>query len=321
MRDCRRSLVVFLALSSAGFVACGWNPERPFERESPEVRAAIRGLDAGEAGAAASVLTDYLSTGPCAEGNIGTPERLKNLPNGAFDLGLALFSIGESFGRRFGDEEGDAGADETTRAERGARILCALRVVRVVADDPKGEIAVRARARYLEGNLNFLDGKYEEAVKAYDQALVLAPGFPDGGDAVGRDAAWNRAIALRRIEDKKDAGNDASPDGASDASSDAKNDAPSDGSSSPDSGKNDPPDGGGGSGDDAGPDANDGGGNGNDGGRDAEPPPPEDAGPPPPSRANQDDRMLDQLERAPTVQQEAAKKAAQRRRIRAAEDK
>jgi hypothetical protein len=47
-------------------------------------------------------------------------------------------------------------------------------------------------------------------------------------------------------------------------------------------------------------------------------PPPkqdEDAGPPPPPKANQDERMLDQLENAPTVQQEAAKKNAQKRRV------
>ena len=65
---------------------------------------------------------------------------------------------------------------------------------------------VRARAHYLSGNLAFLDGDYEDAVTAYDRALVLTPGEADSGDPVGRDAAWNRAIALRRIDDKKDAG-------------------------------------------------------------------------------------------------------------------
>ena len=50
-----------------------------------------------------------------------------------------------------------------------------------------------------------------------------------------------------------------------------------------------------------------------DSGQDAAPPPPKDtpdAAPPPPSKANQDERMLDQLENAPTVQQEAARKQA-----------
>src|SRR4029079_4833097 len=87
-------------------------------------------------------------------------------------------------------------------------IDCALRIVRAVAESD-APLEVRARARYLEGNLLFLNGQYEEAVKAYDHALTLSPGQVDAGDPVGRDAAWNRAIALRRIEDKKDAGPDA----------------------------------------------------------------------------------------------------------------
>ena len=58
----------------------------------------------------------------------------------------------------------------------------------------------------------------------------------------------------------------------------------------------------------------DGGGNSNDGGGDAgnnadaaPPPPPPDGGGPPP-KADQDERILDQLERAPTMQQETAKR-------------
>jgi len=80
----------------------------------------------------------------------------------------------------------------------------------------------------------------------YNGVAVLAR----GGDPVGRDAAWNRAIALRRIEDKKnrDGGGDGSNgDGAADSGG-------GDGGS----------DGGGDAGNDSGGDS----GNGNDGGGD-----------------------------------------------------
>ncbi len=305
VRACTAGLLV------AGWAACGWDPSRPFDREAPAVQRAVRDFDAGDAGAAATILEDYLSTGTCRDGNIGTPEVLAKRPDGTFDLGLSLFKLGEQFGRRFGEEEVEAGVSGDTRDQRHAQVECARRLAEIVASSPATSAELRPRARYLEGNLAFLDGAYEDAVRAYDQALVLAPGMTDGGDDVGRDAAYNRAIALRRIEDKKDAGSDAS-------SNDASHDGPSG-----DSG-NAPKDAGGG-----GPDASNGG---KDAGHDAEPPPqdhpdaappePPDAGasPPPPTSANEDERMLDQLESAPTLQQEEAKRAG-KKRVRGMADK
>jgi hypothetical protein len=305
-------LLAVLALSL--FVAaCGWNPSRPFDREAPEVNHAIRALDGGDAASAAATLEDYLSTGACAEGNIGAPDGLRKRPSGSFDLGLSLFKIGEAFGRRFGEEELDAGGDDKMKAMRGEQIACALRVLGAIANSESVPLELRARARYLEGNLNFLDGHYPEAVAAYDKALTLAPGESDGGDPVGRDAAWNRAIALKRVDDKKDSGPDSGNDGGSEGGKDSGGDSGPEGGGG-DSGK---PDGGQDSGGDSGqqPDT---------GGNDAAQPPPEkqpDAGPPPPPRANEDDRMLDQLESAPTVQQEAARKMAAHRKVRGMADK
>lgn len=320
--------------------ACGWSPSRPFDREAPQVNEAISQLDAGDARAASALLSDYLSTGACSDGNLGTPPRVKERSNGSFDLGLALFKIAEALGHRFGDEETDSGtvgalpsaptANEKPSGLRAEQVECALKIVRAIATDPDQPIDLRARARYLEGNLLFLNANYEEAVRAYDAALELAPGIPDGGplgasdarpwaaDPVGLDAAWNRAIALRRIEDKKDAGNDGGNDASQDASADGGGDG---GNQGKDGGKDDK--------DGGGKDDKDGGGKNDpqDGGKDAagndkkdddqnKPKPNEgkDAGAPPPSRQNQDDRMLDQLENAPTVQGEAAKRAAQKRR-------
>jgi tetratricopeptide (TPR) repeat protein len=320
-----------VALSSALVVACGWDPSRPFERESPQVREAISHLDAGDAMSAGDLLEDYLATGQCKEGSIGTPPRVRERSNGSFDLGLALFQLAEKYGQRFGEEEIDSGipADPNLKAQRAEQVDCALKLVRALATDPSQPVDLRARARYLEGNLLFLTAAYEEAVRAYDAALELAPGMHDSGpisageagrtynpDLLGRDAAWNRAIALRRIEDKKDAGNDGGNDGGGDSGGDSgdKKDDNKDG------GDNNKPD--------AGKDAGGKDSGGKDSGNNDENKPPkpdkkdEKPEPPPPaSRQNQDERMLDQLENAPTVQQETARKMGQRRRVHGMSDK
>ncbi len=327
------------AISIALLVAaCGWDPTRPFEREAPQVKEALQHYDAGEAGAASALLQEYLSTGVCQDGNIGTPPRLRERPQATFDEGLALFKIAEQYGRRFGDEEAQGEVDPNAKGQRGSQVDCALRIVRAIADDAQQPASLRARARYLEGNLLFLNADYKEAVSAYDKALELAPAMGDAGplgrsdsgkvtyeaDPVGRDAAWNRAIALRRIEDKKDAGQDASPNQDGGENGDGGNN-----NESPDGGNKD--------------DNKDGGNNddskdaGNDSGKDDEKdkdagdqnsqkPPPKDeqdagAQPPPPSRQSQDDRILDQLENAPTVQQESAKKHGKARKVRGMADK
>jgi hypothetical protein len=326
---------VFLFAGAAVVTACGWDPSRPFDRDAPQVTEALRYYDAGEAGSAADLLQDYLTTGACSDGNIGTPLRVRERPNGSFDLGLSLFKIAESFGQRFGDEENDAGSSDPNRTKQ---VDCALRIVRAIAEDLAQPVNLRARARYLEGNLLFMTADYKAAVTAYDHALELVPGMGDAGpigtntdggkvayasDGTGRDAAWNRAIALRRIEDKKDAGNDAAPpDGGGDGGNDqndpdsGKNDDNKDAGNDDkdkDSGKNDPKE----------PDA------GKDSGSDEQNKPPpkkdekekEEEKPPPPSRQSQDDRILDQLENAPTVQQEAAKKHGKARKVRGLADK
>lgn len=293
--------------------ACGWDPHRPFDRNAPTVDEAIAAFDAGDARAASELLESYLSTGACSEGNIGTPEVLKKRTNGTIDLGLSLFAIAEAFGRRFGEEDLDAGWGPEDRGQRGSRVACALRVVKAIAEDPQQSVEARARARYLEGNLDFLNAEYKDAVEAYDRSLALVPGReppPDGSAksddalaALGRDAAWNRAIALRRQRDQeKDSGADSgnnSEGGAGDSggSDSGGNDGGGDGG-----GKNDQPDGGGDSG------------NGDAGQEGGQQPPPQqnDAGPPPPpQKADQDERILDQLEHAPTLQQESAKRQGQ----------
>ncbi|WP_437935459.1 tetratricopeptide repeat protein [Sorangium sp. So ce341] len=342
-----RSIAIGLAaacLTGAAFSAAtgcsGWDPTSPFERNAPAVDQAIRDLDAGNFESAEQALASYLGTGPCTDAGIGLPDAVRQKPNGSFDLGLTLFHLAERYGHRFGDEElADGGPEqEQNDALRGIEIDCALILVKAIGADPSVPADLRARARYLAGNLEFLRRKYEDAVTYYDQALAIIPGIFEeaGGDGIGRDAAWNRAIALRRIQEQQDA---APPDAEPDAPPDAEPDAGDDGGdqdAGDDGGDQD-------AGDDGGDqDAGDDGGDqdaGDDGGDQDQSPDagpqdqPPDAGPqdqpePPreqpqeqPPTGRQDDRILDQLEEAPTYQEQEAKSKAGMRRGRAMEDK
>ena len=250
---------------------------------------------------------------------------MRERPNASFDLGLGLFKLAERFGRRFGEEEpiGDGGStpqQDSELSQRSKGIDCALRVLRVVAADSTTPVEFRARAHYLAANLEFLRRDYKAAVKEYDTALRLMPGVPeDAGDGIGRDAAFNRAIALRRIEDEENKKKDAEPP-------DASNDGGEpDSGDQPDSGKDQDQDGGNKDdkkNDDKDKDKD----QQKDAGADKSAPKPEnrpDGGnepetpkQPPPQSANQDDRMLDMLEHAPTMQEQDAKNRAVQGRTR-----
>lgn len=309
----------------------GWDPREPFTRNAPEVDQSLRELDAGKPESAADALERYLGTGACVDGGIGLPDRVRQRPDGSYDLGLALFQLAERFGQRFGDEEreGEGAQDERAAELRSQQVDCALVMLRAIAADPKVPAELRARALYLAGNLEFLRRGYEDAVKLYDQALTILPGVPEdaAADGLGRDAAHNRAIALRRIDDQKDAGSDGGePDASDDGGdkSDASDEQPDAGSDSgePDAG-DDKPDGG-----DEQPDAGDDGGgepdagDKPDAGDDGDAPVPEPSAEPPPAEPRQqDERILDQLEQAPTYQEQEARDRARRRRGRTMEDK
>jgi Ca-activated chloride channel family protein len=305
-----------------GLGGCEWNPSRPFERKAPEVKSAVAALDAGEAGVATGLLEEYLATGSCEEGGLGIPDKVRDRPQASFDLGLALFQMGERYGQRFGDEEinrskGDPSPEEQALGElRNTEVECALRAVLAIANETYVPLDLRARAHYLAGNLEFLRKGYPEAVRHYEESLKLIPGVVDGGDSIGEDAAWNRAIALFRIEEekKKDAGApDAGQDGAPRDAGDDHRSTPDGSQGNQDGGKPDPKqDAGGPSPKDAGdrPDAQNQSNNDN-----------EDAAPPPPPSVNQDQRMLDMLEQAPTFQQEDAKHHANVRKFRGKDDK
>lgn len=311
--------------------ACSQERRELFTRHAPPVDDAIAALDAGDAGAAVELLTQYLSTGKCDNGAIGTPARVRDLPNASFDLGLALFQLAERYGQRFGEEPPvrDGGADPAemqAASQRDSEVDCALRIVRTVANNASLAPELRARAAYLAGNLEFLRGDYRSAVDHYNAALRLVPGLaPDAGDTVGRDAAHNRAIALARLTEqekkKPDAGPDAgTPDGGPDGGPpDAGQDSePDAGQQEPDGGQNDDggaPDAGPQDSPDAGPpEQPDAGADGN-----APQPKPEEQQQPPapkPQNAQKNERLLDELEQAPTFQEHQARERAGMGRVR-----
>jgi tetratricopeptide (TPR) repeat protein len=329
----RRVLGAWLFVGMLAFPGCGIEPDRVFERNAPQVDRAIEALDAGEAGPAAELLQAYLGTGKCEKGEIGVTDLARNRANASFDLGLALFLLGEKFGARFGEEElslRDGGPTDEQKQQmelRGEQVTCALKILRAIGSSKDLPVDLAARARYLEGNLEFLRRNYRDAVRAYDDALRLVPGVAsDAGDEVGRDAAWNRAIALRRIEDnERDAGQDAQED--QDASQDT---SPDTDSGSPEGGEDAPQE----SGDEGQQDApseDSGGGDGAPDGGDGSAPEDENKQPdagapdggkqPPPEPQTQDERILDMLEAAPTVQLEDARRNAARRQTRGMVDK
>ena len=333
-------------------VGCnGYDPRDPFQHNAPDVDKALAKMDAGDFTSAEEVLGEYLGTGVCDRGKIGIPETVREKSDGSFDLGLILFYLGEKYGRVFGDEEkGDPDkADDPAELEkRSSEIDCAILILGAIANDPKVPLELRARAAYLEGNLEFMRRHYEEAVRLYDQALKLIPGVVEeaGGDGIGRDAAWNRAIALRRIEDKKDAGTDGGEDAdgadgndGADAQPDGGADGSDGGSGGPDAadGNSGADDGG-----DAGNDAGDAGDAGKDAGKDASDPndkneepdagepdggEPQSPDPQEPSQGQRDqnpedtqqdqqqqeDRLLDKFDQTPTYQQQEAKRRGGRR--------
>ena len=337
-------LLVCGAFSALGSGCESQTVDRAFTRRAPDVDRGIEALEARDAGAAALHFSNYLGTGPCNNGAIGSPPALAERPQASFDLGLALFQIAERFGGRFGEDQGREEDNPQQLAARSAEVACALSVLEQIVGRRNLPLELTAQGHYLLGNLEFLRREYKAAVSHYNRALELIPGDDaESAQPVGRDAAHNRALALRRAEEDKpkpphhpDAGPEAgdagapqdqppehgdagqrSPKGDQNKDQDQKQDTDQDkdqqkqpdqpndqDQKSPDQqdqdqqqqqdqqGKNQPA-----------PQQSP------DGQEPKQTPPPEHA-----MSLSQDDKALDQLERAPTVQQEAAR--AQRGRVR-----
>lgn len=336
-RETWKAIAVGLS-SAAFFVACGWDPKKPFERYSPDVDRAAADIDSGRPREAQEKLKTYIGASAC-DGGAMTVLNAADASNATFDLGLTLFKLAEQYGRKLDDavvfkDGGPGQEDKQLDLARGDQLDCAKAVLDAILsrDMP---VDLEARARYLRGNVAFLDRNWQSAIEDYDKALSLIPGLPiDAGDGIGRDAAHNRALALRfrDEEQKRDGGADADADGDADGDADADapdgpdadadadapkdapqdqdgdapNDAEGDGAPQPneDGGKdggdgNDKPDGGKG-----------------DGGKEAGAPRSDV-----PQGPGQDERMLDMFEQAPTFQREESKSRGNARKMRGSQDK
>lgn len=191
--------------------ACAKVEERVFTRYSPDVDNAIGNLDSKDAGDAHQILSSYLNTGTCKGGEIGAPPTLREKPFAAYDLGLALFDLAERFGGRLGEPapQPDDPNAAPTLAKRSQEVDCALRVTRAVANDPSVPLDLRAKAFFLSGNLEFLRHDYKNAVQSYNEALRLVPGgvLNQGSSQAtadfGADTAFNRALALALAEEQE----------------------------------------------------------------------------------------------------------------------
>lgn len=269
-----RLVAVVAPFAVLGASACSFDVDKLFERDDPQVERARRALEASVAGEDADLQVARLDLEEILELRCeadGGHDRVIERPGAALDLGLVLFRIAELVGNRFGDEEVDGGSgegDELLLAARARELDCAHLFLRKLAADPATPPGIALRARYLLGNFSFLARRYKDAIARYDEVLVRHPargkdpsddaGVPLDDDAVARAAAWNRAIALKRLQDQEnDAGPDAdaTPDAAEDAAEDGApdgDDAESDTGDADDA--DDSPDAGPDGGDDAGPD-------------------------------------------------------------------
>ena len=197
-------LLVCGALSALGSGCDSQTVDRAFTRSAPDVDRGIEALQARDAGAAVLHFSNYLGTGPCNDGAIGVPPTLVERPQASFDLGLALFQIAERFGGRFGEDQGAEEDNPQQLAARSAEVACALSVLEQIVGRRNLPLELTAQSHYLLGNLEFLRREYKAAVTHYNRALELIPGDDaESAQAVGRDAAHNRALALRRAEEDK----------------------------------------------------------------------------------------------------------------------
>jgi Ca-activated chloride channel family protein len=312
------------AIALPSLFGCEGGVRDPFIRRAPVVQEAIAAYDAGDAGAAMQKLEDYLSTGPCKQGSIGTPDSVRARPNASFDLGLALYAVAERFGGTLRRADAPLGGGPPPKSDAD-EIDCAVKIVGVVRGDAANPIALRSRASYLAGNLELLRGQYRAAVAAYDESLKLMPARENAGDPVARNAAHNRAIALRLAEEEEREPPDAGPkeppeepDAGGEQGDSGSKKNPSDGGRPEEA--DDAPDGGASSKRD--PEKDDGQPEEKDQAKQEKPGEPEPSEeeaareqPPETERASQspDERMLDELEQVPTVQQEAVRRQGARR--------
>lgn len=84
------------------FVACGWDPKKPFERYSSEVDQAVVDIDSGRPREVRDKFGKYVFVFWC-DGGVLAVLGVADVLNAVFDLGLTLFKFVEQYGRKFDD--------------------------------------------------------------------------------------------------------------------------------------------------------------------------------------------------------------------------
>lgn len=196
--------------------------DQVFERKSPLVEDAIVRLQAGEHDEATQKLIEYLETGPCEEGVIGVGDRARTYSDAAYDLALsfaagalastdkkpqvdpaAALAQGNIPGLTPQPAPGAVDPAAPAAAAPNPELDCALRLLAPIGPNEALPAALRARSYYLAGNLELSRAQFEAAVAFFDQAILLAPGSEDG-DPVGKQIAYNRALALRLLKEEQE---------------------------------------------------------------------------------------------------------------------
>jgi hypothetical protein len=235
MRDLPLLRLAAVVLPIVLVSACSYDFGKLFLRDDPQVEEARAILDASARGLEADLPAARADLEQVLEFHCesdGGRDLVIDRPGASIDLGLVMFRTSELIGRRFGEEDVDSGtpeADEQLMAARVKELECAQLFLMKLETDPATDPKIALRARYLLGNFAFLSRRYTDAIARYDSVLTAHPargtepaeaGAPDDEDAIARAAAWNRAIALKRLEDQKpDAGSetpDSSPPDAND---------------------------------------------------------------------------------------------------------
>ncbi len=230
----KRILGALALLTMGGVVAwsAGWVDRPPLP-----IRSALHALSANQFPEAIAALEHGSGLGPCTSGTYGTPADDLAEPLLVVDLAQVQLT------RSLAAEPVGSAATPSKEADLAAR--CARSAAQIVVRNRDFPRALRARAAALAGHAAFVLGDNESAIANYDIALALG----DGGREATEDAAWNRSLALKRLQSASDppdsgAGGGGDDGGANDGGSDGGPDSGDGGDGGEDAGRDGGNDGG-----------------------------------------------------------------------------
>jgi hypothetical protein len=184
----KRVLGALAALAVGGVVAwsLGW-----VDRPPPPIRSALHALSASQFPEAITALERGAGLGPCTSGSYGTPADDLAEP---LLVDLAQVQLTRSLAAE------PVGAAPPTSKEADLAARCARSAAQIIVKNRDFPRSLRARAAAIAGHAAFVLGDDEGAIASYDVVLSLG----DGGREATEDAAWNRSLALKRLQSAND---------------------------------------------------------------------------------------------------------------------